>query len=96
MNRVNFGRVSGVVLDVCRDDGLWFDQDELHRVVGFLQSGGLERGQRREHEARKAELERLRDSARDAALQAPSGWDARTGTLDLGRFLSSVLDLLDR
>src|SRR6266545_2924899 len=35
MNRVNFAKYSGVVLDVCRAHGTFFDRDELHRVVAF-------------------------------------------------------------
>jgi Zn-finger nucleic acid-binding protein len=35
MNRVNFGRVSGVIVDVCRAHGTWFDAGELTRVVNF-------------------------------------------------------------
>jgi Zn-finger nucleic acid-binding protein len=41
MNRVNFGRVSGVIVDVCRDHGTWFDGGELTRVVAFVGGGGM-------------------------------------------------------
>jgi Zn-finger nucleic acid-binding protein len=51
MNRTNYARISGVILDVCREDGLWFDRDELRKVVLFLEDGGLERATRREREA---------------------------------------------
>jgi Zn-finger nucleic acid-binding protein len=43
MNRVNFGRVSGVIVDVCRDHGTWFDGGELTRVVAFVGHGGMAR-----------------------------------------------------
>jgi Zn-finger nucleic acid-binding protein len=43
MNRVNFARVSGVVVDVCREHGTWFGRGELQRVVEFLGRGGLPR-----------------------------------------------------
>ncbi len=43
MNRVNFGKVSGVILDVCRAHGTWFDAGELTRVVAFAGAGGFER-----------------------------------------------------
>jgi Zn-finger nucleic acid-binding protein len=42
MHRLNFGRVSGVIVDVCREHGTWFDADELRRIVEFIQGGGLE------------------------------------------------------
>lgn len=51
MNRMNYARISGVILDSCRDDGLWFDQDELRKVVQFIETGGLDRAARREREA---------------------------------------------
>ena len=28
MTRINFERVSGILLDRCRDDGIWFDATE--------------------------------------------------------------------
>ena len=43
MNRVNFARVSGVVVDVCREHGTWFGAGELRRVVEFVERGGIPR-----------------------------------------------------
>jgi Zn-finger nucleic acid-binding protein len=60
MNRVNFARYSGVVLDVCRTHGTFFDRDELHRVVSFIQGGGLDRARARDREALLEEERRLR------------------------------------
>ena len=48
MNRVNFGKVSGVIVDVCKVHGTWFDPGELTRVVAFAAAGGLERTRARE------------------------------------------------
>jgi Zn-finger nucleic acid-binding protein len=48
MNRKNFGRVSGVVVDVCREHGIWFDLGELPRVMAFVRDGGLLRTEIRE------------------------------------------------
>jgi Zn-finger nucleic acid-binding protein len=44
MNRVNFGRRSGVIVDVCADHGTWFDADEIDRAAAFLVAGGTSRG----------------------------------------------------
>jgi Zn-finger nucleic acid-binding protein len=41
MNRVNFGKKSGVVVDVCRSHGTWFDAGELTRAVEWVASGGM-------------------------------------------------------
>ena len=62
MNRTNYAKRSGVVLDVCKEHGLWFDRDELHRVLGFIGGGGLDR-------ARERELEDLKEARR--ALERP-------------------------
>jgi Zn-finger nucleic acid-binding protein len=43
MTRLNYGRRSGVMVDLCIDHGTWFDADELDRVNAFLASGGLSR-----------------------------------------------------
>lgn len=53
MNRRNFGRVSGVIIDTCRDHGVWMDNNELNRIIQFIQAGGLERT--REMEARETQ-----------------------------------------
>ena len=56
MNRVNFGKRSGIVLDSCAPHGTWFDADELRRVVEFVRDGGLDRA--RAHERQQLEEER--------------------------------------
>lgn len=43
MNRKVFARVSGVIVDVCKEDGVFFDGGELVAVVGFVDRGGLVR-----------------------------------------------------
>jgi Zn-finger nucleic acid-binding protein len=63
MNRVNFARRSGILLDVCRAHGTWFDAAELPRVVEFVLKGGVEDSQRRE-------IQELREQARRAAADA--------------------------
>jgi Zn-finger nucleic acid-binding protein len=62
MNRVNFGKVSGVIVDVCREHGTWFDGGELTRVVSFAAAGGLAKTRAREEQEK-------RDIAKHANLQ---------------------------
>lgn len=59
MNRMNFARCSGVIVDVCRPHGTWFDAEELHRIVRFIQAGGLDRARDREKAALAEERRRL-------------------------------------
>src|SRR2546430_3358418 len=36
MNRINFARCSGVIVDICKGHGTWFDRDELSGIVQFI------------------------------------------------------------
>ena len=60
MNRVNFARSSGIVLDICKTHGVWLDVDEVRRIVEFLRSGGLQQARAREKRALDEELRLLR------------------------------------
>lgn len=57
MNRQNFGRLSGAVVDICSGHGTFLDRGELHQVVKFILEGGLSR-------MREAELERIKEEQR--------------------------------
>ena len=61
MNRVNFAKVSGTVVDVCRNHGTFLDRGELQAVVRFIQGGGLDRARQRQIEDLKEQEQRLRD-----------------------------------
>jgi len=59
MNRINFKSISGVLIDVCSDHGVWLDEGELTRLRTFIASGGLDKAQDREILASKNSIERL-------------------------------------
>jgi len=59
MNRINFARCSGVIVDVCKGHGIWFDREELSRIVEFIRGGGLEASRAREKAEIKEERQRL-------------------------------------
>jgi Zn-finger nucleic acid-binding protein len=59
MNRLNFARSSGIVLDVCKHHGVWFDEHELRRVVEFIAAGGLDTARAKERAALAEERRRL-------------------------------------
>ena len=61
MNRINFARCSGVIVDVCKGHGTWFDRDELSRIVEFVRLGGLEASREREKAEIKEEGRRLQE-----------------------------------
>ncbi len=60
MNRLNFARCSGVIVDVCKGHGTWFDRDELSGIVEFIHSGGLEASRTKEKLALEEERKRVR------------------------------------
>jgi Zn-finger nucleic acid-binding protein len=73
MNRINFARCSGVIVDVCKGHGTWFDRDELSRIVEFIRSGGLEASRIREKSEIEEERRRLRQEQLTANLHRSSG-----------------------
>jgi Zn-finger nucleic acid-binding protein len=69
MNRRNFGRYSGVVVDECPSCGTYFDAGELEGVVAFVRAGGLTLTEQRQAEEAKRELAHRRQ----LNTSAPSG-----------------------
>jgi Zn-finger nucleic acid-binding protein len=92
MQRRNFRKSSGVIIDSCRQHGTWLDADELEQIAGFILSGGQtaislsEPTRPSRHEAR-------------AAASFESAWSERAG---LGRsgagegLVDSLVGLLSR
>jgi hypothetical protein len=79
MNRVNFGRLSGTVVDVCRGHGTYLDAGELHQIVTFIRGGGIERARQRQleemrQEKRDLEALEIRVRAREASNAHHAGW----------------------
>jgi Zn-finger nucleic acid-binding protein len=88
MARRNWRRISGVVLDRCREHGTWLDADELERIAGFVRSGGLQRAQ--DLERREAERDAPRDRATSEFTRILMD-RPRSGTL-----LESLVRLVER
>jgi Zn-finger nucleic acid-binding protein len=89
MNRVNFGKVSGVIVDVCKKHGTWFDAGELTRVVAFAASGGLERTRERERQEKKAEIAHAREVHTQLASMT-TRQDVERRLIDWEQFLIDV------
>jgi Zn-finger nucleic acid-binding protein len=64
MNRQNFGRLSGTIVDSCREHGTFLDRGELHEVVRFILGGGFDRTRKADIERLKEEQQRLRELVR--------------------------------
>lgn len=50
MNRKNFARISGVIVDSCRPHGTWLDASELEQIAAFVAHGGMQRAVLQEKE----------------------------------------------
>jgi Zn-finger nucleic acid-binding protein len=59
MNRANFARCSGVIIDLCKQHGIWFDRDELSHIVEFIRAGGMEAMRAKEKLALEEERQKL-------------------------------------
>ncbi len=80
MQRRNYGRVSGVVVDECRVHGFWLDANELEAIGRFISSGEQER-------ARALEAKDARRAAEEARHRA----SLETRGLRRESFISALL-----
>lgn len=71
MRRMNFARCSGVVVDVCRNHGTWFDRNELHRIVLFIRNGGLDLSRDRQKLDLESERRRIEAMRRESSRTVP-------------------------
>ena len=80
MNRTNFARISGVIIDSCRGHGIWFDPGEMEKIMDFISRGGLQK-------SKALDIDRLKDEERLVRLRnAQSGTDAAALSTSFGDF----------
>lgn len=70
MNRKQFATGAGVVVDVCRTHGTFFDAGELPRIIEYVMQGGLERSERRDLERIRVDAQRARSNAQFTTMMA--------------------------
>ena len=61
MNRNNFAKVSGVIIDSCKGHGIWFDAEELPKIIEFIRKGGMEYSRQKEIAKIDDEKQKLRN-----------------------------------
>ena len=93
MNRVNFGRRSGVVVDVCKPHGTWFDAGELTQAIEWVSSGGLELAKKQRGAMLAAKTERL--TAAEAIAQVEMINGSMREMRDVGRRVALTEGLVD-
>lgn len=92
MNRTLHGKRSGVVVDRCRDHGLWLDAGELRQLLEWARAGGalldLERRQQEAQEqAQRQERERQQSQRFVAEAEAERPWLESLARDDIGTLL---------
>ncbi len=94
MNRINFARCSGVIVDVCKGHGTWFDRDELSAIIRFIRDGGLEISRQKEKQELEFERQKLHAeqiAAANRELRFSASEDDRIGGLSAARGLLKFL-----
>ncbi|MDD2851156.1 MAG: zf-TFIIB domain-containing protein [Desulfuromonadaceae bacterium] len=85
MNRVNFGTNSGVIIDRCKEHGVWLDGGELRQLFEWMKAGGKLLQKQREEELRKNALRELEREKRKQ-LSQPAGGGYYGGDSDFDLF----------
>lgn len=96
MHRRNYSSKSGVIVDTCKQHGIWFDQGELDAILRWIKAGGLAKAQ--EQTRRKLEqAQREQSHGRSTAQIQNSSYilgSAIGGSLGLDDFIGGIIDLL--
>jgi Zn-finger nucleic acid-binding protein len=92
MNRSNFAKISGVIIDTCKGHGVWFDPGEIEKIMDFIAHGGLQRATGEELERLKAEEKLQKIKNMQVTGQANSDYWGHN--LD-GRDGEMALDVID-
>ena len=79
MTRRNFRKISGVLIDICRDHGVWLDAGELERIRCFIANGGLHKSQDKDISANSIALAKLASEISDlnTLFKTLNKWDMK-------------------
>jgi Zn-finger nucleic acid-binding protein/ribosomal protein L40E len=105
MQRRNFGRRSGVIVDWCGEHGTWLDANEMEDIASFVFQGGLEGPQPAgaepgyglpadpKHVAAMAAAERILAEERARGTAAGRGWESApiAGLKGIGDLIALLL-----
>ena len=91
MQRRNFQKSSGVIVDRCHEHGTWLDADELEQIAGFILSGGSPSPCLEVPSAAEQRVTAEFAAARARAGVFERSWEHRDGTS-----AGSLLNILNR
>lgn len=69
MNRRSYGAKSGVIVDQCRDHGVWLDGGELNLILKWTKAGGQILEQKRQEEDRRSRERREAQQRRQSSAE---------------------------
>ena len=94
MLRRNYSGNSGIIIDVCRDHGVWLDHAELQGILGFIRAGGLDRARERQLTRLKEQERRTKDASNTMRVDLALGDSFRGRGLNgtLGDWVVWALD----
>ena len=97
MNRSNFAASSGVIIDLCKKHGVWFDVEELPKIVEFVRQGGLDRARRKEKlhledERSRLRFERYQLAAERNRIDDPHNTSDSASSLAIREFIGFLFD----
>jgi Zn-finger nucleic acid-binding protein len=80
MNRKLFAMGAGVIVDVCKNHGTFFDTGELPAIIQFVMKGGLEKAEKKkiDDERQRLRAERAAASAGSSALMRDMTYTRRS------------------
>lgn len=95
MHRRNYGRRSGVIIDICKEHGVWFDADELPRILAWIRSGASAKAKQElaAQQAHEEKLKRITEPRpeRDTVLGPPLGGPGQYSRPGAGGFLDCIV-----
>lgn len=98
MNRVNFGTKSGVIVDRCKEHGVWLDGGELRHLFEWMKAGGKLLQLEREEEQRSndaREQERRKNTLQTQYTPRGTYPDDSSFTMFGGQLKNADPDLFD-
>jgi Zn-finger nucleic acid-binding protein len=88
MNRINYAAMSGVVIDQCKEHGMWLDNGELVHLMEWRKAGGKLLAERKE---KQAQQERHREHQTPVPHYSGTGGAGESPTGDLVSTVCTIL-----
>lgn len=82
MNRINFGAQSGVIVDKCKNHGIWLDGGELRHLMEWMKAGGKILDQQKQLEMERMKRLQAERKLRDTSIRSTAAVSYDYGSYD--------------